>query len=122
MENTINYKEYIKDYKTKLESNSQEELEKTVESLKGKSTSSDYETIEDCAVNFVSALLKKNYGRSIVVEYTKGQREFFKSKYLSDYFKQSIKEMMGEKIPQELLSLLNYTLKVPKCQSFKIHI
>ena len=107
MENTIDFKTYSKEYKSKLESNSREEIEKTVEFLKGKSCSSDYATIEDCAVDFVSVLLKKNYGRSIVIEYTKGQKEFFKSKYLSDYFKQSIKEMMGEKIPQELLSLLN---------------
>ena len=48
------------------------------------------------------------YKKICRIEYTKGQKEFFKSKYLSDYFKQSIKEMMGEKIPQELLSLLNF--------------
>lgn len=107
MEDTIEYKDYSKEFKDKLESNSQEELERTVESLKGKSCLSDYETIEDCAVDFVSGLLKKNYGRSIVIEYTKGQKDFFKSKYLSNYFKESIKEMLGETITEELLSLLN---------------
>lgn len=107
MENTIDFIKYSEEYKTKINSSSPKELESTVESLKGKSTSSEFETIEDCAVDFLSGLLRKNHGRSIVIEYTKGQKEFFKSKYLSDYFKQSIKEMLGESISEELLSLLN---------------
>ena len=48
---------------------------------------------EDCAVSFTRNLLDRDYGRSIVYNYRDGAKEFIASKYLSDYFKDSIKQL-----------------------------
>ena len=48
---------------------------------------------KDCAVSFIRRLLDRDYGRSIVYNYRDGAKEFIASKYLSDYFKNSIKQL-----------------------------
>lgn len=107
MKNDIDYKEYKKNYCKRVDLMTEKELIEAVEFLKGKSSSDEYEEIEDCAVDLVSNLLKMDWGRSIVIEYTKAQKMFFKSEYLSTYFKESIKEMLEDSISQELEILLN---------------
>lgn len=107
MKNDISYKKYKENYYGKIDSLTENELIDAVEYLKGKRTSDEYDEIEDCAVNLVSRLLTMDWGRSIVIEYTKEHRNFFKSEYLSKYFKESIKELLGENISEELLNILN---------------
>ena len=68
-----------------------------IDYLKGKSTSGEIEEIDDCAVELLSRFLTMDWGRTIVIEYTKEQKKFIKSDYLSNFFKKSIKEML-EKI------------------------
>ena len=92
MENVIDYQEYQDNYKRYFNSLNCEQMIDITEYLKGKSTSDEFEEIDDCAVNLLSRFLTMDWGRSIVVEYTKEQRKFIKSVYLSHFFKQSIKE------------------------------
>lgn len=107
MKRELDYKGYINKYYNKIDSLTEKEFVKAIEFLKGKSVSDEYEIIEDCAVHFISRLLTIDWGRSIVIEYTKEQRNFIKSNYLSNYFKDSIKEMLGDSISNELLNILN---------------
>ena len=83
------------------------DLKDALERLKGKCIYS--ENIEDCGVNFVKDLLKRDWGRSIVYTYTKRELDFIKSKYLSDYFKDSIKELLNNTtiITKEIEDILN---------------
>lgn len=107
MKNDISYKRYKEDYYRNIDSLTEKELIEAVEYLKGKKTSDEYEEIEDCAVDLVSRLLTMDWGRSIVIDYTKEHRKFIKSEYLSNYFKESIKLMLGDEISEELLNILN---------------
>ena len=81
--------------------------EEIIEKLKGKKLEDEHRTIEDCAVYFVKKLLNRDWGRSIVYSYSKNDLEFINSKYLSDYFKSSIKELLGDTITKEIEELLN---------------
>ena len=109
MQNSIDYQDYIENYKRHFNNLKYKEIVDVIEYLKGKSTEDEFEIIDDCAVNLVSDLLRMDWGRSIVVEYTKDQRKFIKSEYLSNYFKESIKEMLNDSITDELNILLNST-------------
>lgn len=111
MEN-INTKISMEDY-TKAESridymNDEEEFIETHKKLVGNSCKNEYWEIKDCGVNFIKEFLARDWGRSIVYEYSNGAQKFIKSKYLSDYFKTSIKELLAnQKINEELLNILN---------------
>lgn len=107
MENKIDYQDYQDNYKRYFKSLNYQEMIDIIEYLKGKSTSNEFEDIDDCSVDLVSDLLRMDSGRSIVIKYSKDQKRFFKSNYLSNYFKESIKEMLGESLSQELQTILN---------------
>lgn len=108
----INTKISMEDYK-KAESridymNDEEEFIETHKKLVGNSCKNEYWEIKDCGVNFIKEFLSRDWGRSIVYEYSEGAKKFIKSKYLSDYFKTSIKELLAnQKINEELLNILN---------------
>jgi len=73
---------------------SEEEFRSAHEKLiNKKSVNGSYE-IKDCAVNFIEAFFNLEWGRSYVFLYTNGAKKFIHSKYLSDYFKNSIKSLL----------------------------
>ena len=122
MENNIDYQEYQDNYKRYFNSLNCDQMIDIIEYLKGKSTSDEFEDIEDCAIELVTRLLKMDRGRSCVIEYTKEQKKFIKSKYLSNYFKESIKEMLGESISKELLNILNCEKNISEMTEEEIKI
>ena len=77
--------------------------------LRGKSCSDDDKTISDYGVKFVYDLFNEASGRTIVYNYNEGTQEFFESKYLSDYYKYSIKELLKDDNldNEKLLDILN---------------
>jgi len=81
--------------------------EKFLEKVKGKKLVEEDNTIEDCGVNFIKNLLDHDWGRSIVVTYSNAQRVFIKSKYLSNYFKENIKELLNGLMSDEVRILLD---------------
>ena len=83
------------------------ELKDIVEKLKGKILKDEYRTIEDCAVDFVGDLLTRDWGRSIVYIYNKKESDFISSKYLSDYFKDSISQLLDGTKSKEIENILN---------------
>lgn len=83
------------------------ELKDIVEKLKGKIVEDKYNTIEDCAVDFVGSLLGRDWGRSIVYIYNKKESDFINSKYLSDYFKNSISELLSVTMTKRIEDILN---------------
>ena len=107
MKNKIDYNEYYKNYKNKINSLNCKEFIEAIEYLKGKSSEDEFEEIDECAVDLVSSFLTMDWGRSIVIEYNKEQRKFIKSEYLSNFFKDSIKEMLGDSISEKLNNILN---------------
>ena len=107
MENNIDYQDYQENYKRYFNSLNCEQMIDIIEYLKGKSTSDEFEEIDDCAVELLSRFLTMDWGRSIVIEYTKEQKKFIKSDYLSNFFKKSIKEMLGDTIAEEVNKVLN---------------
>lgn len=96
--------------------------EKVVDKLKGKVLECEYRTIDDCAVNFVSDLLNCDWGRSIVYDYSKYALDFIKSSYLSNYFKDSIRELFGESITKELDDILNSDKDISQMDEKEIKI
>jgi hypothetical protein len=107
MENNIDYQDYQDNYKRYFGSLNCEQMIDIIDYLKGKSTSDEFEEIDDCAVELLSRFLTMDWGRSIVIEYTKEQKKFIKSDYLSNVFKKSIKEMLGDTIAEEVNKVLN---------------
>lgn len=107
MENNIDYQDYQDNYKRYFSSLSCEQMIDIIDYLKGKSTSGEFEEIDDCAVDLLSRFLTMDWGRSIVIEYTKEQKKFIKSTYLSNFFKESIKEMLGDTISEKVNEVLN---------------
>ncbi len=104
---TISYNDY-KEIESKIDSlASEEELIEIHKGLIGK-TSNNFFEITDCGVSFVENLLSRDWGRSIVYLYSEGAQNFIKSKYLSDYFKESIKELLSSKqLSKKLSNALN---------------
>lgn len=49
---------------------------------------------EDCGLEFIKELLLQDWGRNFVHIYPKGVQEFFKSTYLSDFFKENIQKLL----------------------------
>jgi len=87
---------------------SEENLIEIHKSLIGKSCKDKYRDIEDCGVEFIKYLFSRDWGRSIVYQYSKGAKKFIYSKYLSDYFKSSIKELLeGERLTPEIINILD---------------
>ncbi len=112
MEN-ISHSEISMDNYRKIESGidsmiNTEELIETHKQLVGNSSKSDYYEVKDCGVEFIKNLLSRDWGRTIVYHYSQGAQDFIHSKYLSDYFKNSIKELLlDEDLSDEVLSILN---------------
>ncbi len=112
MEN-ISHSEISMDNYRKIESGidsmiNTEELIETHKQLVGNSSKSDYYEVKDCGVEFIKKLLSRDWGRTIVYHYSQGAQDFIHSKYLSDYFKNSIKELLlDEDLSDEVLSILN---------------
>lgn len=94
---------------SQIESNlTEEEFIKIHNSLIGKSCKSDYFEVKDCGESFICKLLTVDHGRSIVYKYKEGALEFIQSKYLSDYFKASIKKLLSnEALTNDVLNALN---------------
>ncbi len=86
---------------------SEKELIETHKNLVGKSCKNSYWEIKDCGVEFIKEFLSRDWGRSIVYHYSEGAQKFIQSKYLSDYFKNSIKELLSDKASNEVLNILN---------------
>lgn len=87
---------------------SEEELIKTHKKLIGISCKCDYWETKDCGIEFINTFLSRDWGRSIVYHYSQGAKKFIQSKYLSDYFKSSIKELLSNKeLDSEVLNTLN---------------
>lgn len=112
MEN-VNKKEISVDDYRKIESRidsmtSEEQLIETHKQLIGSSFKSDYWKVNDCGVEFIGKFLSRDWGRTIVYHYSQGAQDFIHSKYLSDYFKNSVKELLlNEGVSNELLNILN---------------
>ena len=86
----------------------EEELIESHKRLVGKTCKSDYYEIKDCGVDFIKKFLSRDWGRSIVYRYSKGAEDFIKSKYLSDYFKTSIRELLSsEELSEEVINAIN---------------
>lgn len=64
------------------------------------------DTTYECGVQFVFDLFRRDEGRSIVYNYSSSESEFIKSTYLSNYFKDSIKQLLGKDIDNELANIL----------------
>lgn len=63
--------------------------------------------IVDGGVKLVFDLFERDEGRSIVYNYSFSELEFIHSTYLSSYFKDSIKKLLGDSIEEALANILN---------------
>ena len=64
--------------------------------LIGKKAKDKYTEINDCGVEMIRHLLNRDWGRSIVYEYSDAAKNFMNSKYLSNYIKHELKKMLGK--------------------------
>lgn len=112
MENR-DYTEISMDDYEKIESRidsmtTEEELIESHKRLAGKTCKTDYYEIKDCGVEFIKKFLSRDWGRSIVYRYSQGAENFIQSKYLSDYFKTSIRELLSsEELSEEVVNAIN---------------
>lgn len=112
MENKNYIEMNIDDYE-KIESmidsmTTEEELIETHRKLVGKTCKCDYYEIKDCGVEFIRKFLLRDWGRTIIYHYSQGAEKFMQSKYLSDYFKTSIKELLSsQELSDEIINTLN---------------
>ena len=84
----------------------EEELIATHQSLVSKSCKSEFSEIKDCGVEFIRHFLSRDWGRSIVYQYSEGAQKFINSEYLSNYFKESIKKLaLVDGSKEEVLNL-----------------
>lgn len=98
MKNVSEAKNNMDDY-WKLESKidfmcEEKDLIEAHKKLMGKVCENSYYEIKDCGIEFIRKFLLRDWGRSIVYHYSEGASRFIKSKYLSDYVKNGIKEML----------------------------
>lgn len=107
METKISMDDY-REIESSVDSNmSEEKLIEVHKMLVGKSSKGEYREIEDCGVEFISEFLDCDR-KTIVYEYSKEAKKFINSKYLSDYFKASIREFLSDKdLSIEVLNALN---------------
>ena len=86
----------------------EEELIESHKRLVGKTCKSDYYEIKDCGAEFIKELLSRDWKRSIFYHYSQGAENFIQSKYLSDYFKSSIRELLSsEELSEEVINAIN---------------
>ena len=104
----MNYDDYKK-IESKIDSmKTEEELIETHKKLIGKTCKSHYYEIKDCGVEFIEEFLSRDWGRTIDYQYSSGAKKFIQSKYLSDYFKNSIKELLStQELSDEVKNALN---------------
>lgn len=112
MENS-NYTQISVDDYRKIEAGidsmcSEKNLIETHKKLVGKSCKNDYYHIKDCGTEFIKKFLSRDWGRSIVYRYSQGAENFIHSKYLSDYFKSNIKELLiDEDLSDEVVNAID---------------
>lgn len=101
--------DYYKEYESRIDGYlSEEKLIETHQKLIGKTCKNDYYKIEDCGVEFIRKFLSRDKGRTFAYNYQEGAQKFIQSKYLSDYFKNSIKELLKyEILSNECINALN---------------
>lgn len=101
--------DYYREYESRIDSYlSEENFIEAHRELIGKTCKNEYYEIEDCGVEFIKKFLSRDWGRSIVYYYKEGAEKFIQSKYLSDYFKTSIKELLKDEIlSNECINALN---------------
>lgn len=64
--------------------------------------------IKDCGVAFVNRLLSRDWGRSVIYQYSEGAKKFIQSNYLSDYIKTIVKEEFSkEDINDEAINIID---------------
>ena len=78
-----------------------------IEKIKGKKLEDEYTKIDDCALHYIENFLTCDWGRSIVITYNEKEMDFIKSKYLSDYFKEGIRELLSDVMTKEIEDILN---------------
>lgn len=92
----ISMDEY-KEIRSRIDSmTSEEELIENHKKLIDRTCKSDYWEVKDCGIEFIDEFLSRDSGRTIVYHYSKGAEKFMKSEYLSNYFKQRLKNMFVE--------------------------
>ncbi len=107
MKNTISIDEYYK-IKHGARSMSTNDLIDAHRDLVGESCSDEYYEIEDCGVELVADLLQLDRGWTRPYHYPPVIKSFFKSEYLSDYYKNSIKKLLSsETLSEEVTNALN---------------
>lgn len=87
-------------------SNGLDRLIEIHKNLIGKTCYEHCPQIEDCGVYFVANLLNTEYSRSFAYFYPEQVINFFKSSYLSDYFKNSILNLLTDEYLNEKLKCL----------------
>lgn len=83
------------------------EYENFFEKIKGKKIVCEHKIIDDGGIYFIDSLLNCDWGRSIVVTYNEKQMEFIRSRCLSDYFKEGIRELLSSVMTKEIEDILN---------------
>jgi len=87
---------------------SEEELIEIHKKLINKSCDLGYMEIKDCGLDFIKDFLSRDWGRTIVYHYSQEAEKFIHSKYLSDYFKTGIRELLfNGNLSVEVLNILN---------------
>ena len=100
--------EYLKIRSSIGSSTSLDEMIRTHKKLIGKSYKDEYRDIKDCGIDYVEKLFDLEFGRTIVYEFSPCAKAFIFSKYLSDYFKDGIRELLkGEKLDKVVTNAIN---------------
>lgn len=105
----INKNEYENRVAIAVEENEVNALIKLHKELIGKNVK-PYEYLErivDGGVKLVVDLFERDNGKGSVYNYSFSESEFIKSTYLSNYFKDSIKQLLGNDIDNELANILS---------------
>ena len=105
----INKNEYENRVAIAVEENDVNALIKLHKELIGKNVK-PYEYLErivDGGVKLVVDLFERDNGKGSVYNYSPSESEFIKSTYLSNYFKDSIKQLLGNDIDNELDNILS---------------
>lgn len=90
-------------FESSIDRMNEQDLIKSHTALINKTCKNNYREIKDCGVRFIECFLERDWGRSIVYEYNDGAINFIYSKYLSDYFKNFIKELLKDDEQSEIL-------------------
>lgn len=96
--------------------------EKFFEKIKDKKIVDKNMIIDNCGIYYINGLLNGDWGRSIVVNYSEEQLEFIKSKCLSNYFKEGIKELFSGVMVREIENILNSDKDINQMEENEIKI